>query len=136
MKIVSSAISLNVADVEASAAFLSEHFGFRTEMAQPGFVSLRHEDAGFNVIFLQVGLPSFQPASHAAAAGPGLLLVFVVDDIDGEWERLRSRVPVATPVQTEPWGERFFQVLDPNGIVIQLVQWLDQTGDNRAGPQV
>jgi uncharacterized glyoxalase superfamily protein PhnB len=126
MRITASAVSLNVEDVDASAAFLSEHFGFHTEMAQPGFVSLGREDAGFNVIFLQVGLETFRPASHAAAAGPGLLLVFVVDDIDAEWERLRSKVPVATPIQTEPWGERFFQVLDPNGIVIQLVQWLDQ----------
>jgi len=31
-------------------------------------------------------------ASYAAAACPGLLLVFVVDDIDAQWERLRSRV--------------------------------------------
>lgn len=127
MKITSSAVSLNVANVDTSAAFLSEHFGFQTEMAQPGFVSLTREDVGFNVIFLQVGLPTFRPASHAAAAGPGVLLVFVVDDIDAEWERLRTKVPVATPIQTEPWGERYFQVLDPNGIVVQLVQWLDQT---------
>jgi uncharacterized glyoxalase superfamily protein PhnB len=127
MKITSSAVSLNVPDVDASAAFLSKHFGFQTEMAQPGFVSLARDDVGFNVIFLQVGLATFRPTSHAAAAGPGLLLVFVVDDIEAQWERLRSRVTVATPIQTEPWGERFFQVLDPNGIVIQLVQWLDQT---------
>jgi uncharacterized glyoxalase superfamily protein PhnB len=127
MKITSSAISLNVANVDSSAGFLREHFGFQTEMSQPGFVSLTREEAGFNVIFLQVGLPTFKPASHAGAAGPGLLLVFVVDDIDIEWERLRNKVPVATSIETEPWGERYFQVLDPNGIVIQLVQWLEQT---------
>jgi catechol 2,3-dioxygenase-like lactoylglutathione lyase family enzyme len=126
MKITSSAVSLNVANVDASAAFLRDHFGFQTEMAQPGFVSLGRPDAGFNVIFLQVGLATFRPKSHAAA-GPGLLLVFVVDNIDAEWERLRSKVPVATPIQTEPWGERFFQVLDPNRIVIQLVQWVEET---------
>jgi uncharacterized glyoxalase superfamily protein PhnB len=33
-------------------------------------------------------------------------------------------VPIATPLQTEPWGERFFQMTDPNGVVIQLVQWV------------
>jgi uncharacterized glyoxalase superfamily protein PhnB len=126
MKITSSAISLNVVNVDSSAGFLREHFGFQTEMAQPGFVSLTREDVGFNVVFLEVGLPTFRPASHAGAAGAGLLLVFVVDDIDAEWQRLRNKVPVATPIETEPWGERYFQVLDPNGIVIQLVQWLKQ----------
>jgi uncharacterized glyoxalase superfamily protein PhnB len=104
MKITSSAISLNVANVDSSAGFLREHFGFQTEMAQPGFVSLTREDVGFNVVFLEVGLPTFRPASHAGAAGAGLLLVFVVDDIDTEWQRLRNKVPVATPIETEPWG--------------------------------
>jgi catechol 2,3-dioxygenase-like lactoylglutathione lyase family enzyme len=126
MKITSCAISLNVANVDSSAGFLREHFGFQTEISQPGFVSLTREDVGFNVVFLEVGLPTFRPASHAGAAGAGLLLVFVVDDIDAEWQRLRNQVPVAAPIETEPWGERYFQVLDPNGIVIQLVQWLKQ----------
>jgi uncharacterized glyoxalase superfamily protein PhnB len=80
---------------------------------------------GFNLIFLQVGLPSFKPATHAAAAGEGMLVVFVVDDIDAEWDRLQGlELFFPTPIQTEPWGERFFQVLDPNGIIYQLVQWV------------
>ncbi len=29
-----------------------------------------------------------------------------------------------TPPETEPWGERFCQFADPNGIVWQLVQWV------------
>ncbi|MDQ2673872.1 MAG: VOC family protein, partial [Chloroflexota bacterium] len=58
------------------------------------------------------------------AAG-GLLVAFVVDDIDGEYERIqREGVEITTPIETEEWGERYFQVTDPNGIVIQLVQWM------------
>ena len=39
MQITASAVSLNVADVPASAAFLISHFGFRQEMAADGFAS-------------------------------------------------------------------------------------------------
>ena len=67
MQITSSAISLNVSDPTASAAFLTEHFGFTEEMSSDGFVSLARPDAGFNIIFLRVGLSTFKPA---AAAGP------------------------------------------------------------------
>ena len=28
--------------------------------------------------------------------------------------------------ETEAWGERYFQATDPNGVVIQLVQWVEQ----------
>ena len=124
MNITESAISLNVADPEASGAFLTEHFGFEIAMAADGFVSLCRDDAGFNVIYLRTGLATFKPETHSAAAGAGLLVVFVVDDIDAEWERLQHLVPVATPIETEPWGERYFQVLDPTGVLIQLVLWV------------
>ncbi|MGW4245784.1 VOC family protein, partial [Nocardia sp. NPDC004722] len=65
------------------------------------------------------------PERIAGSAGEGLLVVFGVDDIDAEYERVRAEgVEIVTPIETEPWGERYFQALDPNGIVIQLVQWV------------
>lgn len=125
MKISASALSLNVDDPVASASFVKEHFGFTEEMADDGFVSLSRSDAGFNLIYLRTGLPSFKPEHMRGHAADGLLIVFVVDDIDGEYARLRDEgVAITTPLQTEPWGERFFQVTDPNGVVLQLVQWM------------
>ena len=124
MNITGSAISLNVDDPPASAAFVKRHLGFAEDMAADGFVSLSRADAGFNLIFLRTGLPSFKPAS-ARGRADGLLVVFVVDDVDGEYARLQSEgVAITTPIETEPWGERYFQVTDPNGVVIQLVQWV------------
>jgi predicted enzyme related to lactoylglutathione lyase len=129
MKITSSAVSLNVADERASATFLRDHFGFVEEMSADGFVSLSRPDAGFNVIYLRTGLPTFKPASMAGHAADGLLLVFVVDDVDAEAGRLTDAgLAFTTPIETEPWGERYFQVTDPNGVVIQLVQWMTDPG--------
>ena len=125
MRINATACSLNVADVEASASFARTNFGFADAMAADGFVSLRHPDAGLNLIFLRVGLPSFKPASIAGAAGQGLLIVLEVDDLDAEYARIAATgATVITPPETEPWGERFCQFADPNGIVWQLVQWV------------
>ncbi|GAB3212631.1 VOC family protein [Nocardia tengchongensis] len=125
MNITASAISLNVPDPTTSARFLIDHFGFTEKMSADGFVNLTRPDAGFDVIYLRTGLGSFKPDRIAGSAGQGLLVVFVVDDIDAEYARVQGEgVPIVTPVETEPWGERYFQALDPNGIVIQLVQWV------------
>ncbi|ASF11241.1 hypothetical protein NBRGN_036_00200 [Nocardia brasiliensis NBRC 14402] len=125
MNITASAISLNVADPSTSAEFLIEHLGFTEKMSADGFVSLERPDAGLNVIYLRTGLKSFKPASIAGSAGEGLLVVFEVDDIDAEYARLQGEgVPIATPIETEEWGERYFQMHDPNGIILQLVQWV------------
>jgi uncharacterized glyoxalase superfamily protein PhnB len=123
MKITASAVSLNVADVTASAQFLATHFGFTEEMSADGFVSLAREDAGMNVVFLRRGmdmLPDDQRYDHAI----GLILAFVVDDLEGELARLQAEgVTITMPLRAEEWGERAFQVRDPNGVVIELLDW-------------
>jgi catechol 2,3-dioxygenase-like lactoylglutathione lyase family enzyme len=125
VSITASAISLNVADPVASAEFAKRHLGYREDMAADGFVSLSRADAGFNLIFLRSGLATFKPASMRDRHADGLLVVFVVDDADAECARLQQEgVTITTPLQTEPWGERFFQISDPNGVIIQFVQWM------------
>lgn len=119
------AVSLNVPDPEASARFLVTHLGYTVAMSDDGFVSLAHPAGGSNVVLLRTGLPTFKPADVAGSAGEGLLLAFVVDDLDAQHERLvAAGVEVVTPPETEPWGERFVQYRDPNGLVVQLVQWV------------
>ncbi|GAA4470593.1 VOC family protein [Phytohabitans houttuyneae] len=123
MKITSSAVSLNVDDVGASSAFLVEHFGFQEVMAADGFASLARDDAGMNVVFLRRGLPSL-PADQRDDHARGLILAFVVDDLEGELARLQSEgVAITMPLTVEEWGERAFQVRDPNGVIVQLVDW-------------
>jgi catechol 2,3-dioxygenase-like lactoylglutathione lyase family enzyme len=125
VNITASAVSLNVDDPDASAAFVREHLGFEQEMAADGFVSLSRPDAGFNLVYLRTGLPSFKPASLAGHRADGLLIAFVVDDVDAEYARLQQEgVEITTPIETESWGERYFQITDPCGVVLQLVQWV------------
>jgi catechol 2,3-dioxygenase-like lactoylglutathione lyase family enzyme len=126
MRITASAVSLNVSDPAASAEFAERRLGFRREMEADGFVSLSRDDAGFNLIFLRTGLGTYKPEWMRGRSADGVLVVFVVVDVDSQYQRLRrDGVEIATPLQTEPWGERFFQITDPNGIVFQFVQWVE-----------
>ena len=123
MQITSSAVSLNVEDAAASAAFLRDHFGFREDMAADGFASLSREDAGMNVVFLRRGLESL-PADQRDDHASGLILAFVVDDLEGELARLEQEgVTITMPLTPEPWGERAFLVRDTYGVIVQLVDW-------------
>jgi len=123
MKITSSAVSLNVEDVPSSSAFLAEHFGFREQMAADGFAALSREDSGMTVVFLRRGLPTL-PADQRDHHAQGLILAFDVEDLEGELARLQAEgVAITMPLTEEEWGERAFQVRDPNGIIVQLVDW-------------
>jgi uncharacterized glyoxalase superfamily protein PhnB len=123
VKILSSAVSLNVEDVEASSRFLVEHFGFREQVAADGFASLSREDTGMHVVFLRRGLPTL-PADQRDVHATGLILAFEVEDLEGELARLQAEgVAITMPLTPEEWGERAFQVRDPNGVIVQLVDW-------------
>jgi uncharacterized glyoxalase superfamily protein PhnB len=123
VKITASAVSLNVDDVAASARFLTTHFGFTEDMSADGFVALARQDAGMHVVFLRRGmdmLPADQRHDHAS----GLILAFEVDDLDGELARLQAEgVAISMPLRSEEWGERAFQVRDPNGVIVELLDW-------------
>jgi len=133
MQVRSSTVSLTVADVAASARFFVEHLGYTQQMAAEGFVSLRRDDEAVDVVLLQLGievLPEDQRDQHAS----GLILALAVADLDAELARLTGEgVVITLPLQEEEWGERLFQVKDPNGVVIELLEWNEGSGPSAWG---
>jgi uncharacterized glyoxalase superfamily protein PhnB len=123
VKITASGVALTVDDVPASTAFLVDHFGFQIEMSADGFASLTRDDCGMHVAFLRRGLstlPDDQRNDHAS----GVILALTVDDLEGELARVQAEgVAITMPLTSEEWGERAFQVRDPNGVIVQLVDW-------------
>ncbi|MFD1827652.1 MULTISPECIES: VOC family protein [Mumia] len=91
---------------------------------------------GLNLVFLRTGLATFKPEAIAGAAGQGTLLVFVVNDLDAEFARIAALgARVVTPPETEPWGERFCQFADDNGLIWQLVRWMSEPDAARRRPR-
>ncbi|MER7771410.1 VOC family protein [Kitasatospora sp. NPDC096140] len=126
MQITRTAVSLTVEDVTSSAAFLTRHFGYAEEMSADGFVSLAHPGGGTNVVYLRRGLEVL-PEDQRHRIADGVILAFVVEDVAAEERRLRAEgVTVTLPLREEPWGEKLFQVADPNGIAIELVEWVEK----------
>jgi predicted enzyme related to lactoylglutathione lyase len=122
VKINASTISLTVDDVAASHAFFIEHLGYEEEVAAEGFAKLTRADA-VDVVLLQRGIEVLPPEQRDQRAA-GLILAFTVTGLEAEEQRLRSEgAPITMPLREEPWGEKLFQLTDPNGLIIQLVEW-------------
>ncbi|MET9610055.1 VOC family protein [Streptomyces sp. NPDC006512] len=117
-------MSLTVDDVDASREFLCTHLGYQVAVAAEGFVSLAREDAAVGIVLLRTGIEVLPPEQRDRRAD-GLILALTVDGLDAEERRLREAgAPITMPLREEPWGERLFQLTDPNGIVVQLVEWV------------
>ncbi|YCK39871.1 VOC family protein [Actinomadura sp. ATCC 39365] len=124
MKITITTVSLTVDDVAASSAFFRAHLGYQEAMATPDFASLTRQDgAAADIVLLRRGTDVLPEAQRHQRAS-GLIVAFTVDGIDAEDARLRAEnAPITMPLRTEPWGERLMQLTDPNGVVVQLVEW-------------
>lgn len=128
MNITSSTLSLTVADVRASVHFFVDHLGYREQLAADGFASLSRDDGGVDLVFLRRGI-EILPENQREQRASGLIVAFVVDDLDAELARLEHEgVAITLPLREEEWGERLFMVEDPNGIAVELVQWTADSG--------
>lgn len=128
LQITASTISLTVEDVAASQRFFTTHLGYVEQAAADGFASLARDDAAVDIVLLARGtevLPAEQRDQHAS----GLILAFTSTDIENIEKRLRAEgVEITMPLREEPWGERLFQVTDPNGVIVQFVEWAAPSG--------
>ncbi|MFJ8298753.1 VOC family protein [Streptomyces sp. NPDC094447] len=129
MNVSASTLSLTVADVDASREFFTTHLGYQVAMAADGFASLSREDAAVDIVLLRRGTEVLPPEQRDRQAG-GLIVAFTVTDLATEEARLRAAgAPITMPLREEPWGERLFQLTDPNGVVVQLVEWVAPSAD-------
>ncbi|MDG5802426.1 VOC family protein [Streptomyces ossamyceticus] len=123
MQFTASTVSLTVDDVIRSQEFFTAHLGYAVRHAADGFVSLSHDDA-VDVVLLARGIEVLPPEQRDRRVS-GLILAFTVTSgLQEEEKRLREAgVRITMPLREEPWGERLFQVTDPNGVIIQFVEW-------------
>lgn len=124
MNILATTLSLVVGEPAASAAFLVAHFGFREVLAFDGGAVVEHPGGGPTLFFLREGLGTLDPAQRHVLA-QGITLALTVADIEAEVARLRSDgVQPTSDIRQDDWGERHVQIADPNGLILQLVQWV------------
>jgi len=76
------------------------------------------------VAFLLPNHPTQQPVFQSAFQGTGMFFTIEVKDVDAEFKRIKSLgIPIAIELRDEPWGDRHFAVVDPNGVGIDIVTY-------------
>ncbi len=98
--------------------FYTAMLGFTTLAECDVYVHLQHP-SGVQLGLLREEVDGVPAELVPATDGRGFWLNLDVADADAEYARLREMgVEIAEPPQDRPWGERSFEVRDPNGIVI------------------
>jgi catechol 2,3-dioxygenase-like lactoylglutathione lyase family enzyme len=78
--------------------------------------------------FLLPNHPTQHSLFQAAFDGKGVFLTIETENVDKEYARISALgIPIAVDLRDEPWGDRHFAIVDPNGIGIDLVTYAPPT---------
>lgn len=107
--------------VQESKAFYVRLFGCKVLYEADWIVLL--ELNGSELGFMKPNLDFQAPIFRAPFQGHGVWLVVDVDDAAAELQRIEALgVPIQVSLRDEPWGDRHFCIVDPNGIGVDVVQ--------------
>jgi lactoylglutathione lyase len=114
-------VILFVADVEASIGFYRDLLGLPFKFEERGYAEFDTEGARFGLFDRRL-LPDLI-GRDATGGGPCGEVLFLVEDVDREHERLRAAgADILTGPVDRPWGHRTLHLVDPDGNVVELAQ--------------
>ncbi|WJH40919.1 VOC family protein [Aliirhizobium terrae] len=122
MKITSYYPVIMTENVEGTAAFYVEHFGFEPLFSADWYVHLQSRESEHVTLAILDGSHDTIPASGRGKVA-GLLLNFEVEDVDAVYDRLKAAgLPIRLDLRDEDFGQRHFITSDPNGVLIDIIK--------------
>lgn len=124
MKVTSFYPVIQTEQVAKTADFYTTYFGFEKVFEADWYVSLKLAagDTPFELAILDAAHPTV-PEGHRASV-KGLILNLEVEDAQAEYERLIqiAKLPLVQDIRDEEFGQRHFITVDPNGVLIDMIQ--------------
>lgn len=107
-----------------SKAFYQEILGFGVTFENEFYLLMHTPNGQAQFSFLLPEHPSQRPIFQKPFDGKGVYITIEVDDVDMIYSEIKAKdVPIEIDIRDEPWGDRHFAIVDPNGIGIDIVTY-------------
>ena len=107
-----------------SKAFYTQVLQFGVTFENDFYLLLHTPNQEVEISFLLPNHPSQQPLFQKPFTQQGVYLTIEVENVDDYYYKLKEQgVPIAIDLREEPWGDRHFAIVDPNGIGIDIVTY-------------
>ncbi len=124
MKLNAGIITSKLAETKA---FYTEKLGFGITFENDFYLLLHTPNKESELSFLLPDHPSQKPIFQKAFTGQGVYLTIELEDVDELYATVKQKgIPIEIEIRDEPWGDRHFAVVDPNGIGIDFVKFTAQ----------
>lgn len=107
-----------------SKAFYSDVLEFGVTFENDFYLLMHTPQREAEISFLVPEHASQQPLFQKPFQNQGVYLTIEVENVDDLYGRLREKgVEIQIELRDEPWGDRHFAIMDPNGIGIDMVTY-------------
>ena len=107
-----------------SKAFYTQVLQFGVTFKNDFYLLLHTPNQEAEISFLLPNHPSQQPLFQKSFTQQGVYLTIEVENVDDYYYKLKEQgLPIAIDLREEPWGDRHFAIIDPNGIGIDIVTY-------------
>ena len=107
-----------------SKAFYTQVLQFGVTFENDFYLLLHTPNQEAEISFLLPNHPSQQPLFQKPFTQQGIYLTIEVENVDEYYRKLKEQdVPIAIDLREEPWDDRHFAIIDPNGIGIDIVSY-------------
>jgi len=104
--------------------FYTEILDFGVAFENEFYLLLHTPNHEAQLSFLLPNHPTQQSIFHKPFKGEGMYLTIEVEDVDGLYKKVKEKGgSIALDIRDEPWGDRHFAIVDPNGVGIDLVKY-------------
>lgn len=111
-------------NLQATKDFYAGQLGFGVTFENEWYLLLHTPGHSSEIAFLKPGLPTQAPIFQQSFNGRGVYLTIEMDEVDAWYETIKSKgIPITVEMKDEPWGDRHFAIIDPNGIGIDFVRY-------------
>lgn len=112
-------------NVEACERFYVTHFGFKVKSRAEGFVVLKSiSNPEYEMMFCVPNSPFVHEVFHMEFKGRGVILQFEVDNVEKEYERIKSLgIELIVDLVDEEVNGKHFTIKDPSGLLIDIVNF-------------
>ena len=107
-----------------SKAFYTQVLQFGVTFENDFYLLLHTPNQEAEISFLLPNHPSQQPLFQKPFTQQGVYLTIEVENVDDYYYKLKEQgLPIAIDLREEPWGDRHFAIIDPNGIGVDIVTY-------------
>ena len=110
--------------LQETKKFYTEILDFGVSFENEFYILLHTPDHSAEISFLQPNHPSQKPVFQSEFNGKGVYFTIEVENVDEIYKQLQERgVQIEIEIRDEPWGDRHFAIVDPNGIGVDIVTY-------------